>query len=192
MAVIAGPNGAGKSTLYNYRVAPHFKAPFINADLIQRDELKDASVEAAYHAAELAAARRTDYIRDGQSFITETVFSHPSKLTLLEAALSAGFEVMLFHVGVDDPELAVERVKNRVLEGGHPVPEKKIRERFDRNTDLIRQAIRMSHTGFVFDNSALNRPPELVIEFSRGSQRWVASELPAWVQWFYRDFIKRP
>ena len=190
MVVIAGPNGAGKSTLYQYRVAPHFKAPFINADLIQRDELKDASMEASYRAAELAATRRTEYIHDGRSFITETVFSHPSKLMLLETALSAGFQVMLFHVGVDAVELAVERVKSRVLEGGHPVPEEKIRERFERNVDLIRQAMVMSDTGLVFDNSALNRPPELVIEFSRGRQHWTAPELPNWVKRFYVDSIK--
>lgn len=43
MIVLAGPNGAGKSTLYAMRVGPHFHGPFVNADIIQRDELRDAS-----------------------------------------------------------------------------------------------------------------------------------------------------
>lgn len=55
LVLLAGPNGAVKSTLYETRVAPSFAGPFINADLIQRDELKDASMEASYRAAEIAA-----------------------------------------------------------------------------------------------------------------------------------------
>ncbi len=43
LILLAGPNGAGKSALYLTRVAPAFKAPFINADIIQRDELCDPS-----------------------------------------------------------------------------------------------------------------------------------------------------
>jgi predicted ABC-type ATPase len=43
MIVLAGPNGAGKSTLYETRVAPRFAGPFVNADIIQRDQLQDSS-----------------------------------------------------------------------------------------------------------------------------------------------------
>ena len=49
--LLAGPNGAGKSTLYKPRVAPAFAGPFVNADIIQRDELGNDSPEAAYRAA---------------------------------------------------------------------------------------------------------------------------------------------
>lgn len=51
MIVLAGPNGAGKSTLYETRIAPSFAGPFINADIIQRDELRDPSPAASYEAA---------------------------------------------------------------------------------------------------------------------------------------------
>ncbi|MHA7887264.1 hypothetical protein [Roseicyclus sp.] len=47
LVLLAGPNGAGKSTLYQTRVAPRFAGPFVNADIIQRDELRDPSMEAA-------------------------------------------------------------------------------------------------------------------------------------------------
>ena len=59
MILLAGPNGAGKSTLYRTRVAPVFAGAFINADIIQRDELGDDRPEAAYRAAEIASARRS-------------------------------------------------------------------------------------------------------------------------------------
>lgn len=58
MIVLAGPNGAGKSTLYETRIAPSFAGPFINADIIQRDELRDPSPAASYEAANIASSRR--------------------------------------------------------------------------------------------------------------------------------------
>jgi len=82
--VLAGPNGAGKSTLYETRVAPGFAGPFINADIIQRDELRDPSPAASYAAANIASARRADYLAQGRAFVTGTVFSHPSKLELID------------------------------------------------------------------------------------------------------------
>ena len=47
LVLLAAPNGAGKTTLYQTRVAPSFAGPFINADLIQRDELRDAAMGAS-------------------------------------------------------------------------------------------------------------------------------------------------
>jgi predicted ABC-type ATPase len=86
LVLLAGPNGAGKSTLYETRVAPSFAGPFINADLIQRDELKDPSMEASYRAAQIATERRASLLENRKSFATETVFSHPSKLDVITEA----------------------------------------------------------------------------------------------------------
>ncbi|WP_447970004.1 zeta toxin family protein [Nitrospira sp. M1] len=94
--VIAGPNGAGKTTFYKTHLAPLTAAPFINADDIQRNELTDQSVEAAYQAAAIAEYRRDQHLAARQSFITETVFSHPSKLVLIQHAKEQGFETRVF------------------------------------------------------------------------------------------------
>lgn len=130
LIVIAGPNGAGKSTLYQTRVAPSFVGPFIGADLIQRDEVKDPSMEASYRAAEIAAERRVILLEARKSFATETVFSHPSKLDIIRDAQGYGYIVIVMHVGVDHPDLSVSRVRARTDEGGHDVPEQKIRDRY--------------------------------------------------------------
>jgi len=53
LVLLAGPNGAGKSTLYQTRVVPSFAGPFINADIIQRDELKDPSMQASCGASRI-------------------------------------------------------------------------------------------------------------------------------------------
>ena len=181
LVLLAGPNGAGKSTLYQTRVAPSFGGPFINADLIQRDELRDPSMEASYRAAEIAAERRAELLEAKRSFATETVFSHPSKLAVITEAQALGYMVIVMHVGVDDPELSVARVRARTEEGGHDVPEAKIRDRYARGQPLIREAVLQADRGMVFDNSCLNAPPRLVLLFAAGRLARAEALLPNWV-----------
>lgn len=187
MIVLAGPNGAGKSTLYHTRVAPIFAGPFINADLIQRDELKDGALDASYEAARIATERRAAFITEKRDFVTETVFSHPSKLALVDEAKAAGFTLIVMHVGVETPELSVARVKARVDEHGHAVPEDKVRARFERCGVLIRQAVLKADRGFVYDNSGLNTPPKRCLEFKRGMRQIVRPTLPDWIRTLYAD-----
>ena len=187
LVLLAGPNGAGKSTLYQTRVAPSFAGPFINADLIQRDELKDSSMEASYRAAEIAAERRASLIEARKSFITETVFSHPSKLDVITNAKASGYIVIVMHVGVDDPNLSVARVRARTDEGGHDVPEEKIRDRYQRGRPLIRQAVLQADRGMVFDNSKLNEAPHLMLLFAAGRLVQAEPVLPNWILISYAD-----
>lgn len=185
MIVLAGPNGAGKSTLYQVRVAPSFAGPFINADIIQLDELRNPSPEASYEAAQIATSRRAEYLAQGRDFVTETVFSHPSKLKLIDEARASGFIVIVMHVGVDSQELSVARVGARVEEGGHIVPEEKIRTRYARGAPFIRAAILKADRGLVFDNSRLNQPPNHCLTFSEGRLVFALPHLPRWIRSVY-------
>ena len=185
MILLAGPNGAGKSTLYQTRVESAFAGRFINADIIQREELGDASPEAAYKAAEIAAARRNETLARGQDFVTETVFSHPSKLDLLKAARARGYTVLVMHVGLETPDLSVARVAHRVQSGGHGVPETKIRERYDRSEPLIRDAVRLADTGLVYDNSVAGQSPKLTLTFDRGYLVKIRPNPAAWIRRVY-------
>lgn len=181
LVLLAGPNGAGKSTLYQTRVAPSFAGPFVNADIIQRDELRDPSMAASYEAARIAEARRTELLEARRSFVTETVFSHPSKLDVVRNARVRGYVVIVMHVGVDGADLSVGRVRTRTEEGGHDVPEDKIRDRYARGQPLIRQAVLQADRGMVFDNSRLNRPPRQMLVFAAGRLVSAAATLPRWI-----------
>lgn len=185
LIVLAGPNGSGKSTLYETRIAPSFSAPFINADIIQRDELGESDVNAAYKAAKIATERRAEFLAQRRSFVTESVFSHPSKLDFIREAKKINYRVMIFHVCVEGPDLSVARVGERVKEGGHPVPEEKVRQRYDRNGPLIRQAALESDLAHVYDNSKLNHPPERVLSFTSGKPSFVAARVPEWALRIY-------
>lgn len=188
--MLAGPNGAGKSTLYETVIRPKVKAPFINADLIQKSELEDQSMEAAYRAAEIAATRRDRFLHEQKSFVSESTFSHLSKLKLIDSAKDLGFRILVFHINVRDPKLSIARVACRVEEGGHNVPEDKIIARYIRNQPLIHQAVLKGNRSFVYDNSLLNSPPQLILSFAHGRIERVADSIPAWVKKLYGNELK--
>jgi predicted ABC-type ATPase len=176
--LVVGPNGAGKSTFVEFTLAPLLPGSgFVNADEIARQRWPDDPAPHAYQAARVAAATRAKLIELGASFIAETVFSHPSKLELIDTAHAADYTIVL-HVLLVPEELAVERVRHRVSAGGHHVPEDKIRERYQRLWGLVAAAISRCDSTTVYDNSELEGPriiAQMNDGFLVGSAAW-----PAW------------
>lgn len=130
-------------------------------------------------------------IQRGEDFVTETVFSHPSKLDLLREARDAGYETWVMHIGVEDADISVARVAHRVTSGGHNVPEDKIRERFDRSLILVREAVHLADVGLVYDNSIAGQLPKLVLTFKRGLLEHVRNNPPAWIRQAYSADLVR-
>lgn len=151
--LIAGPNGAGKSTFFARVLGPTTHLPFINADEIAAARWPRHEVEHAYDAAALAAEERQARIAARQSFATETVFSHESKVELLRQAEAAGYRTSL-HILMIPADLAVVRVGLRVEQGGHDVPEEKIRGRHARLWAHVREAIGVVDEATVYDSSS--------------------------------------
>lgn len=176
--LLAGPNGAGKTTFSERVLAPATGLPFVNADRIAEARWPDDPVAHAYDAAELAAEERREAIRERRSFVSETVFSHPSKLALLRTAGEAGYRRTLYVVLIPE-ELAVQRVLVRVETGGHAVPEEKVRARYRRLWRLLRDAVGLADEARVLDNSRAAKPFRPVARFSAG--RLVGStDWPPW------------
>ncbi len=164
---------------------------FINADNIQKKEIKDDSLRASIRAALIAGRRRQKCIKNKQSFITETVFASKSDSVFIEKVREAGFGISIYHVDVRLEDLSVERVKSRVSKGGHNVPEDKIRQRFGSNKKAIRQAVIKADYAYVYDNSALARAPSLQIVFERGRVVTIGAKLEKWCSDLYADEIKK-
>ncbi len=182
--LIVGPNGAGKSSLFGLVLEPITDLPFVNADLIAAERWPNEAEARAYEAAGIAAATRAQLIAERRSFAAETVFSHPSKLELLNAARTAGYVITLHVVAVSE-DLAVARVANRVDVGGHSVPEEKVRERFARLWPLVVQAIALVDEALVYDNSGATQPFRVVARFRLG--RLVST--PAWPPWAPAELV---
>ncbi|AXV07387.1 hypothetical protein DVS28_a2708 [Euzebya pacifica] len=175
--LVVGPNGAGKSTFVRFTLAPMRPGvPFVNADVIAAERWPDDQQAHAYEAAAMASRIRETLIARGQPFIAETVFSHPSKLDLIERADAAGYDIRL-HVVMVPPDLSVARVAHRVRAGGHDVPEDKIRQRHDRLWGLVAQAAHRVPIASFYANHRTG--PDLVAVFHHGRPA-SATEWPTW------------
>lgn len=167
--VLAGPNGAGKSTFVHRVLVPVTRLPFINADEIAAERWPGAEAEHAYAASQAAARARTELLEQRGSFITETVFSHPSKVDLIRDAVAAGYLVTL-HVVMVPVAVTLRRVEFRVAQGGHAVPPDKIRERYERLWPLVADARLIADRTQFFDNSRASDPFTRVAVYERGQQ----------------------
>ncbi|MCW1823321.1 ATPase [Mycolicibacterium conceptionense] len=184
--LVVGCNGAGKSTFVELTLSPLLPgSPFVNADEIAKRRWPEDPAPHSYEAALIAAETRAKLIELGESFIAETVFSHPSKLDLIDDAHVAGYTVVLHCILIPE-ELAVQRVRHRVSAGGHDVPESKIRERYQRLWDLVAVAAMRADAATFYDNSTV-RGPRIVAQIAGG----FAIGSPTWPKWAPAVLISR-
>lgn len=187
--LLAGPNGAGKSTYARDVLSPAMALPVINADVIAAEEHPgDLAAQAAYayEASRIAEAQRRTMLGSANSFITETVFSHPSKVDLLREASALGYLVHL-HVILVPVDLTVQRVAERVRRGGHTVPEQKVRSRYDRLWGFVATAIKIADVTKVLDNSSARHPFRPCATYVRGT----AVGSTTWPRWVPRQLVER-
>jgi predicted ABC-type ATPase len=186
--LLAGPNGAGKSTLYKALKAAGkipANAEFVNADLHEAAQLQHIQdpMKRSEAARDWADARRTELLAQGKSFVSETVFSHESKLALIQRAQAKGFFVLLLLVALDQPERLLARVSQRVLEGGHNVSAERILARYPRTIALLAQAVRLADAALLHDSfDAQPGTHKLVATCQGHTTRILHQPLPQWAQ----------
>ena len=163
-------------------------AEFVNADLHEAHALQhiiDPELRSA-QARAWADARRAACLAQGQSCVSETVFSHPSKLALMRDARAAGFAVVLLVVCVNDPHQLLGRVAQRVAEGGHDVPSERILARYPRTLQNLQDAIPLADLALLYDTSGVGRHgisgPKLVARWRHGVWHWQGARPPAWAK----------
>lgn len=164
VVAIAGSNGVGKSTFFETFLSD-CGLRFINADIIA----KGLEI-GAYEAAEVAAAIRSSLVTQRESFVFETVLSDPvgDKVNTLAEYSDAGYTVVMIFIQVHDVDESIRRVAMRASQGGHDVPDEKLKSRFERTKANLQRAIaRLPHV-LVFDNSNLESPYRLVGVYEHG------------------------
>lgn len=180
--MVAGPNGSGKTTLIRtLRASRDIALPehYINADDLKRERgLQDRP------AQQLAEAMRMEAIAQRRSLMYETVMSHPSKIAELQAATVAGYATTVIFVATNDPAINIERVALRVADGGHPVPQDRIRARHARSIALAPSAIALAGHAYIYDNTAWGAaaPQQLQAALSGTLLQPVVAEPSPWVR----------
>ena len=153
--IIAGPNGAGKTTFAEtYLPAEGACLNFVNADLIAAglSPLKPDLVSLV--AGRLLLARIDRLANRGESFAFETTLSGLAYRRRIAGWQNSGYSITIYFLKLPTVDLAIERVRLRVSEGGHDVPEFDIRRRYTRGWHNFQHHYKkLADSWVVFDNS---------------------------------------
>jgi predicted ABC-type ATPase len=142
----------------------------------------------SYLAAWLVEFLRYYLVANRQSLTFETVMSHPSKLEFLRQAKASGYRTYLYYVATDDWHINIDRVRARVVKGGHPVARGKIIDRYFRSLGLLYEAVKLVDRAYIFDNSL---EPQLIARITAGEEvEYEVTSLPDWVyQYFHVQMV---
>lgn len=113
-------------------------------------------------------------------FCFETVMSHPSKIDEIKEAKQKGYRTYLYFICIDDPEVNVSRVENRVEKGGHDVNPDKITNRYYSTLNNLIQMIENVNKCYLFDNSSEQFNLIAKIEEKHLSLKVEPTDLPNW------------
>jgi len=161
--VIAGPNGAGKTTL-----APSLLRDwlglleYVNADAIAQGLSAFQPEEVAFKAGRVMLGRLRELATKGENFAFETTLATRSYAPWLRELCQQGYRLHISFVWLRSPEMAIQRVRDRVVTGGHDIPEETIRRRYVKGVRNFFALYRpLASSWIVYDNSSLSQPLKL-------------------------------
>ena len=191
LIVIAGPNGSGKTSV-TVRFLHHEWAEgvtYINPDQVAKDVFGDwNSPDAVLKAARYCEDWREECLKNGTSFVFETVFSAKDKIDFLFRAKEAGFFIRLFFIATEHPSINAARITNRVIQGGHDVPISKIISRYYKSILNCRVIKNIVDRLYVYDNSIDGADARPLFRLSDGVLgKMYVNEVPEWARHILPD-----
>ncbi len=153
--IISGCNGAGKTTA-SYTILPEIFdcKEFVNADEIAKGISPFQPETVSFLAGRIMLERINELLGQNIDFAIETTLTTLSYQKTIELAKRKGYRITLLFFWLNDVKLAVERVKIRVSEGGHNIPEDVIIRRYHKGIyNLINNFINLCDDWIIADNS---------------------------------------
>ena len=172
VVILAGPNGAGKSTaapaLLQGALAVN---EFVNADVIARGLSAFDPDAAAIAAGRVMLSRLRELSEQRTSFAFETTLASRSFAPWLRQLGASAYDIHLVFLWLSSAELAIERVADRVRNGGHNIPTEVVRRRYSagiRNFFSLYQSVT---TSWVLYNSSGPQPTMIAESLESQPQR---------------------
>jgi predicted ABC-type ATPase len=141
---------------------------------INADDLKEEYTLTDIEAAQKAEALRNRLVEKKADFTFETVLSTERNLHLLRKAKENGYEVQCIYVLTCNANINVARVRGRVREGGHDVPEGKIRIRYGKALKLLPKIIDVCDKIVMYDNSVM---PSLIFKKDEDGSEYFPTDI---------------
>lgn len=168
--IIAGCNGAGKTTA-SFTILPDILdcKEFVNADEIAKGLSPFQPDKVAFEAGRIMLHRVNELLAHGETFAFETTLATKSYRSKVIEAQSKGYNVSLLFFWLNSTDLAIERVRTRVLEGGHNIPTDVIERRYVNGIkNLFNIYLPIVNECMIFDNS--DGMPELLAQKNKETQ----------------------
>ncbi len=153
--IISGCNGAGKTTA-SYTILPEILEckEFVNADEIARGLSPFQPEKVAIEAGKIMLKRIDELLKEKTNFAIETTLASKTYKNTILSARAKGYNITLLYFWLNSVELAQERVKNRVLEGGHNIDSIVIERRYYAGIkNLFEIYLPLADMTMIYDNS---------------------------------------
>ena len=150
--LIAGVNGAGKSTLYQINDSLK-NMPRINVDEIVKELGDWKNTKDVFKAGKIAVEKIEKYFDEGITFNQETTLCGKSVIKNICKAKELGYFIELHYVGVESVEIAKDRVKHRIGQGGHGIPENDIEKRYKETFRQLNRILEKCNLIAFYDNT---------------------------------------
>lgn len=177
--IIAGCNGAGKTTA-SFTVLPELLQvkEFVNADEIARGLSPFQPEKVSIEAGRIMLRRLQELMAQGVDFAFETTLATRSFVGLIDRAKVLGYTITLIYYWLDSVELAVERVRARVAEGGHNIPAEVVARRYQAGLSNFLQLYKSRVDYWLLIDNSQTRS-ELIAE-GKGTATETIVDLPKW------------
>lgn len=150
----------------------------VNSDEIIREFGGDwKNPEDQFKAGRIALSRIEEYLNNNISFNQETSLASSYAIKNAIRARELGYYTELNYVGIDNPEIAIERIKLRVLDGGHGIADEVVRKRYIKSVHNLKNAIEAFETVFIYDNTNMFRP---IAQYHNGNEVKIVEMAPRW------------
>ena len=177
--LFAGVNGVGKTTLFNAINGDMKKSVRINSDELVREIGKWNSEIDQVKAAKIAIGLRNECMEKRNSFNEETTLTGKTILKLIDKVREKNYKLHLFYVGVGSPGISKERIKKRVADGGHHIPNEVVDKRYKESLKNFEKILKEFDNVVVYDNSVRFRTLLRIIDKKVIK---IADDLPEWME----------
>lgn len=151
------------------------------SDIID-DVLVFSSKPDNYEIAIVTDFLRTKLLKTNNTFSFETVFSHKGKVDFIKKANSIDYRTYLYFFCTETVSINIDRVKQRVSQGGHDVPVNKIKDRYVSSLQNLLPAIRLAYKSYIFDNSQKGKPRLFATVSDKTISILPGEDIPQWFQ----------
>ena len=101
----------------------------------------------------MAIKERNRLIKEEESFCQETTLTGKGILNSLRKIKDQGYQINMYYVGVENANISLERIKNRVRKGGHGIDEEVVRRRYDNSLENLKEAFKICDNITIYDNT---------------------------------------